>query len=545
MKSGIFKGLMLLLLICLPVMATLSDYGVTSDEPIYMEAAWNIKKWLSLEPRKIFNQEEIDRYWKTDPMRNIHPSGVKWLYLVAQKTILWEKNPYRQNGVLNVLVFSISVIVFLRWWTEGPLSKHIIFLLLLLTIPRFFAHIHFPATDIPMTSLLLLFVVCLERIFFRKTFWLTGVILGIFVSIKITSAILALPVLLVFLIWYRHKWKIVLPRIMLICMTGLFVFYILNPDYWFSPLSRCNEFLTQSLTRRSWTPFTVYFAGHFYSYRGPFYYPFVMFFITTPILHMLFLCSGLIFFFIDSQLRSNLKMVLVFTCLAFPFLLLALPVSPAHDGIRYLLPAFPFAVCFMTLGLEKFWKFVSYKASSPAKIATQWIATAVTIGLFAVDLHNPARYPPFELSYYNRLVGGLSGAHFRGYEDTYLWEILNDNVIKRLNKLCAGSYVYFPLPPTDLFFKHMLNDHKIEFLPSMDLKRADFMFIIGRPFVRFWESNTWPKYRREGKLPVPIWSISLDSVPLLRLYLIKKVNLPDQKTGIQSFFVKSSINCAS
>ena len=75
-------------------MATLTDYGITSDEPIYMEAAWNIEKWLSLKPNKIFNQNEIDRYWKTDPIRNVHPSGVKWLYLTAQKSIFWE------NGML-------------------------------------------------------------------------------------------------------------------------------------------------------------------------------------------------------------------------------------------------------------------------------------------------------------------------------------------------------------------------------------------------------------------------------------------------------------
>jgi len=512
---------MLLVLVCLPLTATLYDYGVTSDEPIYMEAAWNIQKWLTLEPQKIFNQDEIDRYWKTDPKRNIHPSGLKWFYLLAQKITFWEKDPYRQNGVLNVLIFSISIITLFNWWNGNSIGRCAISIILLLTMPRFFAHIHFPVTDILMTSLLLLLVVYLDRILFRKTFWFIGFILGFFVSIKITAIVLILPVLFVFLLWYRDEWKTVLPRIAIICLISLFVFYVLNPDYWFSPLSRCREFLTQSLTRRSWTSFTVYFGGRFHSYRGPFYYPFTMFFITTPVLHILLLMLGLTSVFLKKRLRVDLKMVLVFTCFAFPFLLLTIPMSPAHDGIRYLLPAFPFAVCFMTRGVEKLWNFIRDQSGAhPIKAVARWITAAATMALFAVDLHNPARYPPFELSYYNRIVGGLSGAHQSGYETTYFWEILNDDILDQLNERCAGSFVYFPLTPTDFFFKHMLSFRKIDFMPTRDPKRANFMLIMGRPFTRFWEARTYPIFRKEGKIPIPIWDISIDSIPLLKLYSI-------------------------
>ncbi|MDY7034643.1 MAG: hypothetical protein SV375_00565 [Thermodesulfobacteriota bacterium] len=60
-KSELFKYVILFILICLPLMLTLSDYGITSDEPIYMEAAWNIRKWLSLKPQEMFEQETIDQ----------------------------------------------------------------------------------------------------------------------------------------------------------------------------------------------------------------------------------------------------------------------------------------------------------------------------------------------------------------------------------------------------------------------------------------------------------------------------------------------------
>jgi len=119
-------------------------------------------------------------------------------------------------------------------------------------------------------------------------------------------------------------------------------------------------------------------------------------------------------------------------------------------------------------------------------------------------------------------VGGISGAFRRGYETTYWWEIINDDVLERLNQLCKGSYVYFPLSPTDHYFKHMIHANKIDFNPTQDFRKANFMLILGRPYVTFWEVHTWPQFREQGKRPIPIWDISLDSVPLLKLYFIEK-----------------------
>ncbi len=520
-RSESIRSLILLLLICLPLLATLSDYGITSDEPIYMEAAWNIKKWLSLDLQKMFNRNEIDRYWKTDQRRNVHPSGVKWLYLIAQKTIFWEKDPYRQNGVLNVLIFSISLTIFLKWWSEDLFIRAVFYIIILFTIPRFFGHTHFPATDIPMTSLLILLVAGMDRIIFHKSFWILGIILGFFISIKITSFLLTLPVLAAAFIWYRKEWKRLLIRMIFICIIGVTIFYVINPDYWFDPVSRLKEFVTQSITRRSWTPFTVFFDGHFYDYRGPFYYPFTIFLITTPILHILLLLTGLASAIFNKTAHTDFKVSLIFLCLIFPFILLTLPISPAHDGIRYLLPAFPFAACFMTLGLERIWAFIRDQSNSTLKtIMLRWIVAVILLIIFAGDLKSPARYPPFELSYYNRIVGGISGAFKRGYETTYWWEILNNEVLERLNETCFGSYVYFPISPMNYYFKHMNDFKKIEFIPTGDIKKAQFMLIFGRPYVNFWEVKTWPLFKKLHEKPILIWGIKLDSIPILNLYRI-------------------------
>lgn len=523
--AGKLKWALLFLLIVCPLFFTLSDYGITSDEPIYMEASWNIEKWLSLDIDKIFNREEIKRYWVTDTQRNVHPSGVKWLYIIAQKAIFWENNQYRQNATFNVLLFSISILIFLNWWSGNSIKRSIIPIILLLLIPRFFAHVHFPATDIPMTSFFLLFIVVLDSSFFKKYYWLSGIILGFFASIKITSILLAFPLLLSYLLWYRSAWKIALPRILFICLIGILTFYLLNPDYWYNPIINLKEFIFQSSTRKLWTPFTVYFGGQFYNYRGPWHYPFTIFSITTPILHILFLLTGIVFFILTKTLRKNFKMVLVFICLLFPFLLLALPISPAHDGIRYLLPAFPFAACFMAIGLEKLWSFIKNRSNRSFYTKISRVITSLALlSLFAADLQSPARIPPFELSYYNSIVGGFSGAAARGYENTYWWEIINDHVLKVMNKYCEDASIYFPISPTDYYFKHQKGSGKIDFRQNADLNTSDFMLIFGRPYVSFWESRTIPGMIKNGKIPKRIWEMSLDSVTLMRLYVIMDNN---------------------
>jgi len=513
---------LLFLLISAPILFTLPDYGITYDEPIYMEASRNVRGWLSLDLRTMLSEESINQHWRTDPFRNIHPSGVKWLYVIAQGIVFWEKDPYIQNRLLCVFIFAASLALFLRW-DFGPSHTGSIFaVLLLLSIPRFFAHTHFAATDIPMTAFLMLFVMGAKQSMDHGRTWFTGIILGILASIKITSLLLALPVLIHFLILNRKATKKAFQSLSMICLTASITFYALNPDWWFSPLSRSVEFITQTVTRKEWTPFTVYFRGKFYSYRGPFYYPYVVFFITTPLLHLLLLFVGLGSFFRDKTLRSDFRMIMMLIGFCTPFLILSLPLSPTNDGIRYLLPAFPFAVCFMTLGLVRLWKFVVHSiGKSPAKIAVRSALAATCLLLFALDVHCPARQPPYELSYYNSSVGGLAGAHQRGYETTYWWEILNKFALQELNALALDSRVYFPFPPADLFFKDMTEAGRMKFTPTVEPLNMDFMLIFGRPSVRFWEERTFSALRKAGKVAVPIWGIAVDSVPLLRLYRIE------------------------
>ena len=147
--------------------------------------------------------------------------------------------------------------------------------------------------------------------------------------------------------------------------------------------------------------------------------------------------------------------------------------------------------------------------------------------ILAIDIHNPSRVPPFELSYYNSLIGELRGAQKKGYETTYWWEIINDRTLDKINNTCRNKTVYFPFPPVDFYFMHMVDSNRIHFKPAFESWCSDFMLVYGRPYVEYWESYAKREYLKYGNTPVPLWSIDIDGIPLLKVYKI--VRLKNEK----------------
>lgn len=64
------------------------------------------------------------------------------------------------------------------------------------------------------------------------------------------------------------------------------------------------------------------------------------------------------------------------------------------------------------------------------------------------------RYHPFELSYFNSLVGGLEGAQEQGFEVSYWGEALNEDVIEVLNQQIPDGATLKPLAMHELCLRH-------------------------------------------------------------------------------------------
>lgn len=525
-----WTGALLFAAVALAALPTCSDYGITWDEPIYLEATRHVRTWLSLPMSDRLNAAAINRFWRTDPQRNVHPSGVKWLYLAAQRIAFWEPDPYMQNRVLTAFLFAAALAVFCLWFSAGRPLLAWTTAVLFLTLPRCFAHIHFAATDIPMTAFLLLLVPALDRGLSPRWAWLPGVLIGLAACFKITAVVVCAPMVALFLVCTYTDWKQCVARLWIVGLTAAIVFYLLNPDWWHAPWVRLGEFVGDSVSRRQWTPFSLLYFGQMYSYRGPFHYPLGILLVTTPLLHLGLLAAGL-FRLRLRPLHTGCRRWTVLIGSTVPVILMMVPVSPTNDMERYLLPAFPFLAAWMALGLQPALERVC-SAGKTATPVTHRAALAVILVLATGwTASQSVRNHPRELSYFNEWVGGAAGGRSLGFEVTYWWEPLDDRALAAINRICRGSTVFFPISPTDHYFRHMQQTRRIEFIPVTDPGQARHVLVYGRPYVEFWESRLRTSLRQAGRGLVLAWSSEWQGVPLLRLWKIQPVaaSLPDRE----------------
>jgi hypothetical protein len=123
---------------------------------------------------------------------------------------------------------------------------------------------------------------------------------------------------------------------------------------------------------------------------------------------------------------------------AFPFL-------PAHDGLRQLTPSFFFFPVLAGYG--------AWSLAGSSRDARGWAGRAVVIGCVAGATWSTLRVHPFELAYYNALIGGPKGAKAAGMETTYFWDAATSEVLDWMNAhLPPKSTVLIFPPPNVLTF---------------------------------------------------------------------------------------------
>jgi hypothetical protein len=102
--------------------------------------------------------------------------------------------------------------------------------------------------------------------------------------------------------------------------------------------------------------------------------------------------------------------------------------APAHDGVRLFLPAFFFLAAMA--GWGTIW-LADGVARWPG--GRRVLRPAVALLVLAPAAWQLVKVHPFELSYYNELVGGPAGAWRRGFELAYWYDAFNDRALAELN----------------------------------------------------------------------------------------------------------------
>ncbi|MEA2062096.1 MAG: tetratricopeptide repeat protein [Gemmatimonadota bacterium] len=506
------------------VAATIENLGITADEPGYYRSCLQQLEWFgkvfSLEGpgnwKEPFSAQVIDQHWNYEPLVNVHPPFYKLCSSASLALFSRWLGPmvayrFAPAAMFAVLVGLLCWCVGRRYgpaagvWAAGSFAL----------MPRIFGHAHIGATDMPLTALWFASAVLFHRgLKSRKCAAGFAVIYGLALSTKLTALVIPIP-LAIFVILSRRFKQAAWPVGLALVISPL-VMVALNPYWWHETLGRLYAFFLQGSSRSQYYHGMVYYLGKQYPFYLPWHHPLVYTALTVPPVVLAGFCYGL-FRTLRRPFEDMWAAHMLLHWLALVVVMM-LPGSPGHDGVRLFLPSFAFIAAVSAVGFYHFapWlRKIAAKAVKCPEPVSRKAAHAVLLCILLVPAGIVlARIHPYELSYYNILAGGLAGANRLGLETTYWWDPVNRQACQQINE---------QLPDSSCTFTRN-NDH------------FHFLQQIGwiKPSLRFATTNLnyYMIYFRQGLFneedwlianhSTPLMELRKDSVPLLAIYPFRK-----------------------
>jgi hypothetical protein len=508
------------------VALTSSDYGITWDEPYYFHASdlhihWVVgllKNMMQGELAKSFEDNAIAAAWHWDPYHVPHPPFsriVSGLTKLLFSPFIDKFTAYRLGPAL---FFAGLVTAMYVWITTlcGRLTGWFAALMLVFT-PNLFGFAHFAVADMPLTTVWFLTVYGFWK-GLENWRWSValGAIWGLALSTKFPALLIPLPLLLWAHLFQRKSYQ---NNVFSMVFLSPIVMIACQPYLWHETTLRALEFLNQGLTRgySSKTDFVIFFLNNYYSTSAvPWYFTFFMTAVTIPETVLVLFMIGL---FAILRQRPTAPVAGLFAINTIFILILGLfPGAVLHDVNRQMLPVLPWVVGLAAFGFFLLGRFVvtrcerikilQHVRSLRAKLSIMiFVLASFPAGLDLLVYH------PYELSYYNRLVGGLRGAYKRGLEVTYYMEALNPTFLKYLNT---------KLPPNSAINGHFSN-FMLEYYQRENRLRQDLRITRENSFNYYVLLNRRSVFIENDQAfetvhPSLYDALRLDGVPLILIY---------------------------
>jgi len=533
LASALLSSCMVIWLIA----ATANDIGWTCDEVYYFQSSELIITWTQAllksffhgNPRAILSASITDQYWLWDISHNPHPPLYKILSaitLVLCKPYLGDFAAYRFSSAL--LCAGLMLTLFFVLYKRYGIAAGVCGCLSLLFMPRFFGHAHIAATEIPLTTFWFLACCAFWRgLTQRSGIILLGILWGCAIATKFTGLLLPAP-LIVWALLYKERRGI--RNVLIALPLALLIALLVNPGWWHDPIGKIVNFVQISLSRDNSIRIPTFFLGKTYSFSPPWTYAWVMTAITVPITTIFTFILGLLTLYRDTA-NHRFNNLMFINCL-FPLLLTMLPNAPVHDGTRQFFYMFPFMAYFSGAGVY----FLTEQLKAAVKIKKILIPAA--LGIFTLyPAYQTMRIHPYELCYFNELVGGVRGAYALGMETTYWYDVLTDKFLEKLNS---------EIPRGAAVSMWVANQAYFEFLQDKGRIRKDIKFItpditvtITNKGATFKFSPDTPQYllllSRQGTFNElywniyyknrPLYSLQLEGIPLISLYRWKDIRV--------------------
>jgi len=579
LRSPVSQGVLLSVAVLTALWMTAADYGLTVDEPRYIVNDQKLSAWFAdfstVGLRENLSGERLSAGWYFARPDSKNLPLVSLLSTASHALMKRWTSPLTSYRLGNMLVFAMTCGAVFCWMTrECSPTAGLVSVTALLGTPRVFGHAHFASID-PLVACC--WVIASWALLIGRRRWRGAVLFGILCGLGLTikpTFWFAVPLWLLWGMLYvllpfrtdedsadnnapvgptakvgddfptagsgrmvRLR-ELLRPAVCLLTVAPLTA-YLFLPMWWSDPIGGFFSYLTMLRTDPQGWQIATYYLGEIYQTIDtapvPWHAAIVLPLVTTP-LWVVVLCavglwSGL------RRWRSNPALVLwLLSGLALP-IVCAFPSTPAHDGIRLYQTVFYFAALIAGFGfdvLRRRWLLRPSRLGSADRpsslsggmIPRELIAVLILCG---AGLWNVVRIHPAELSYYNMLVGGFSGAarprsepptlpvHQRPlFEISYWWELMPAGEWKAMQShLPAGSKVWVFPEHFGLGILKGWGDLRDD-IEIVGPKRADYVLLYGR-LSRLLEPQAQPLGRLflEGR---PVWELRREGVRVAGLY---------------------------
>lgn len=411
-KKRLFISLLIAAILSFIIYFVSNDFGITWDEPIYIRNGDRYVSWV-LHPD-----------WKSKDSTfqaangDIHPplrkllGGLTHEIFTNRLRLIDNTRGYRISSLLFVFPFILTftyIAIGQFGYAVGilmpfifSLLPHVLFLTPLFTLDYAVTALWFMAVVFAMKGM-------------KNYLWLTlsAVFVGASLLTKIHGYLIFVPIG-GFWIWHFRKilaarrlndklWNAII-RILYIITLAFALYIALWPWLWTSTIPHLTAYLSLQITHNS---VPVFILGHPYQ-TAPWWYSFVMLFVTTPVLIIIFLIIGSIYSVRKGSLWDRVILLNAF----YPLLIFSLPVIARYDWIRLFLPAYPF-ICLLAgkgIAVTISWLRPGIRVLGVIVVVALWIMTVYS---------SVIRIHPWESAYYNEFVGGIAGASRLGFESEY------------------------------------------------------------------------------------------------------------------------------
>ncbi|WP_422926695.1 glycosyltransferase family 39 protein [Singulisphaera sp. PoT] len=239
-----------------------------------------------------------------------------------------------------------------------------------------------------------------------------------------------------------------------------------NPAWWRETLPRLTHYYMLNTDRKGSLPdIQIMYAGKIYLFSLPWHNAWVLLTVTVPVGILVASFVGMIFSLVKLR-RDHLPLYFLIHFLTLPVLRM-LP-TPAHDGVRLLLPTCFFLAAFAGWGVA--WVGRGIDELNPMR-PRLWrlVLTILVLGSAGWQL---VRVHPYELSYYNEAIGGARKAWQAGFELSYWYDAINPSLIADINK---------KLPQNAAVELYNENDRTPTFLELQALGELRSDIVLGSP----------------------------------------------------------------